>query len=195
MFQLLETIKIVDGVIQNLEYHNYRFNKTRKDLFGQNEFIDIKNLIKNHYNNSLLKCRLIYSKNSFEIDINPYEKKIIKSLKLVHDDKIEYSYKFADRSSLNNLLKLKEECDEILIIKKGHVTDTSFSNIVFYDGNKWLTPDQPLLFGTKRSMLLREGIIQETRIKECDILNFEKASLINAMLEINDVVINANMIK
>jgi hypothetical protein len=34
MSLFLETIKVVDGSLTNIEYHNERFNRTRADFFG-----------------------------------------------------------------------------------------------------------------------------------------------------------------
>jgi 4-amino-4-deoxychorismate lyase len=76
--------------------------------------------------------------------------------------------------------------EEILIVKNGLVTDTSFSNIVFYDGSDWITPDPPLLKGTKRTRYLRDGEIRTMKIRSSDISHFEKARLINAMLDLDD---------
>jgi hypothetical protein len=33
MSLFLETIKVVDGSLTNIEYHNQRFNRTRADFF------------------------------------------------------------------------------------------------------------------------------------------------------------------
>lgn len=33
MCQFIETIRIEDGKAVNLAFHNYRFNKTRRDVF------------------------------------------------------------------------------------------------------------------------------------------------------------------
>ena len=60
--------------------------------------------------------------------------------RLIEDNKISYSYKYTTRGSLNELLTKRERYDEILIVKKGFITDTSYSNIIFFDGIKWLTP-------------------------------------------------------
>ena len=65
----------------------------------------------------------------------------IRSLKVVVDDRIDYSFKSADRSSLNRLTAQKGDCDEIIIVKNGLVTDTSFTNIAVFDGEQWLTHD------------------------------------------------------
>jgi len=74
------------------------------------------------------------------------------------------------------------DCDEILIIKQNLITDTSFSNITFFDGTRWITPSSPLLAGTMRSFLIQKQVIVEKEIRVTDLKDFEKARLINAML-------------
>lgn len=64
----------------------------------------------------------------------------------------------------------KGDCDEIIIIKNGLVTDTSFTNIAIYKHGMWLTPKHPLLLGTKRAALLEKGIIQEADITVDDLM-------------------------
>jgi 4-amino-4-deoxychorismate lyase len=86
----------------------------------------------------------------------------------------------------DNLLAKKENCDDILIINNGRVTDTSYCNVVFSDGEKFLTSSTPLLRGTKREKLIREKIIKEEEITLKDLRLFKKAILINAMIDIDD---------
>jgi 4-amino-4-deoxychorismate lyase len=83
---------------------------------------------------------------------------------------------------LLELLAKRGDCDDILIVKNGYITDTSFSNIVFFDGDKWVTPARPLLRGTMRESLLKTNYIEETDILVNDLKKFTIARLVNAML-------------
>jgi 4-amino-4-deoxychorismate lyase len=77
--------------------------------------------------------------------------------------------------------------DDILIIKNGMVTDTSYSNVIFRDkiGN-WVTPSTCLLKGTRRLNLLKNRIITETDIRVSDLKYYNEIRLINAMIGIGD---------
>ncbi len=196
MCLLIETIKITDGQFQNLAYHNIRFNKARRELFACVVDVDIATLvdIPADAKRGTYKCTVTYNADVIDVKFQAYVIRKITSLKIVADDTIDYSYKYANRDSLNELLKRKEECDEILIVKNNLVTDTSFSNIVFYNGSQWLTPNKPLLNGTKRQKLLHEGVITETEINKSAVASFTKACLINAMLDIGDTVIDCRNI-
>ncbi|OHD70937.1 MAG: hypothetical protein A2W19_08195 [Spirochaetes bacterium RBG_16_49_21] len=192
MCRLLETIKIEDGCPCNLELHNERMNSVRFALFGRADHIDLSGIITipSDCRRGVVKCRMVYAHDIIAIGFERYAKRIIKSLKIVRDDDIDYSYKYENRECIHQLVQRRDGCDDILIIKKDRVTDTSFSNIVFHDGERWVTPSEPLLKGTKRELLLSEGIIQEERISVNDLHRFSRASLINAMLELEDSVVD-----
>ena len=184
MSLLFETIRLQDGVLQNIEYHNARLNNSRKSLYKSPEEFDLKQIIQipSTCMQGLYKCRVTYSKEIKSIDFEPYIPHVIKSLRLIEDNTISYDYKYTNRGSLNKLLTKRERFDEIIIVKKGYITDTSYSNIIFYDGIKWVTPSTPLLRGTMRSFLIDNNMISEMEIKVADLKNFKKARLINAMI-------------
>jgi 4-amino-4-deoxychorismate lyase len=183
MSLLFETIRLQDGVLQNLEYHNARLNHSRKSLYKSPDSIDLQQLIQipPAFRQGIFKCKVTYSKTVKNIDFKPYLPRTIQSLRLIEDNKISYSYKYTNRGSLNQLLTKRERFDEIIIVKNGFITDTSYSNIIFFDGTRWLTPSTPLLKGTMRSFLLENNLIEEMEIKVADLKFFQKARLINAM--------------
>jgi 4-amino-4-deoxychorismate lyase len=197
MFQLIETIKVIDGLFQNLPYHNSRLNKARRELFSVTDELDIEKLVHvpASFDKGIYKCTVTYGKEISEINFQLYIIRRIRNLKIVTDNSIEYSYKYADRTSLNKLLELKGDCDEIVIVKNSYITDTSFTNLIFFDGVKWYTPDLPLLKGTKREKLLQQGMIMETRICLDDLTKYSRVGLINAMLEPEDIMVDIANLK
>lgn len=186
MYQLFETIKIKDRKLHNIEFHNSRMNNSRKILFNCDDEIILEKIIKipDELSNNIFKCRVVYSKQIDDVEFQPYFERKISTLQTINVDWIDYSYKFLDRSNLQKLL-CKSTADEVLIIKNGFVTDTTFTNVVFYDGKNFFTPNSPLLKGTKREKLLREGIIQEKEIRLDDIKFYKSILLINSMLELD----------
>ena len=186
MYQLLETIKLEKGQVCNLRYHQRRVDDSRMILFNIKEQLDIEPVINVplRARQGVYKCRIAYGKEINDIQYIPYLTKKIKSLQLVEDNEIDYKYKYANRECFDSLLD-DCICDEILIVKNGFVTDTSFSNIIFFDGNRWYTPAFPLLKGTKRQQLLDEGKIIAEEIRPLDLKHFSKAMLINSMLDFN----------
>ncbi|MEG1580770.1 MAG: aminotransferase class IV, partial [Bacteroidaceae bacterium] len=105
-------------------------------------------------------------------------------------DKLDYHFKYEDRSRMNALKST--HCtlagEDILILQDGFVTDTSFCNVVFENRRGLFTPSTPLLHGTKRQYLLDTGRIQACLIRESEILQYENVYLINAMIDLQDRV-------
>ncbi len=190
MSRLVESLQLKNGVLQNTDYHNTRMKHSRRDLFQLDENIDLKEeiTIPAEFRSGLFKCRVVYTRNIDTVEFIPYEIKQIRSLKIVHGE-IDYSFKFEDRSSIKNLFAERGNCDDIIILKDGMLSDTSSANIVLLREGRWYTPSTPLLKGTKRQKLLDDGIIFEEEISADDISHFSQASLINAMLDIGDIII------
>lgn len=181
----IESIKVFQKKICNLTYHQQRFEKTRSQFFKNVEKIDLMDVLRipEALGDGLYKCRLLYGDEIVEVRFEPYLKKAIQSLQMVEDDLITYSFKFEDRSAIQKLTKHKGNCDDILIVKKGLVTDTSYANIAFFDGKQWWTPHRPLLEGTQRQKLLDQKIITEKEIFPAMIAGFKKCRIFNAMME------------
>ncbi|MEE4115527.1 MAG: aminotransferase class IV [Marinilabiliaceae bacterium] len=189
MSLLVESLKVKDGRLYNLDYHTARFNRTRKELFDIGLKIDLakKIIIPAYARKGLFKCRIEYDDNIRLIDFIPYKPKRVESLKMVEAGDFEYPYKFIDRAGIDNLYSQRGSCDDILIIKDGFICDTSYSNvIVSNDNGRWFTPSTYLLPGTKRSYLLDKGLITETEITPASLRKYTWLRLINSMTDIND---------
>ena len=189
MCQLVETIKCKNGKLENLHYHQARFNLTRKNLFGDDRIIPLNEIIKipAKFQKGLFRCRVVYSSEIENIEFHPHEYRQVKNLKLMKDNSIDYHLKFTDRKKLNELFEKRGDCDDILIVKNGCITDSYIANVVFFDGCEWWTPNTPLLHGTRRAQLIEEGKIKVCRITPDDLHRFEKAGLINAMQDLNEM--------
>ena len=187
MYRLLESIRCEKGELQNLHFHQARMNVSVQDLFSKENMIKLNKIaVPEHCRKGLYKCRVIYSETIENIEFIPYQYPPIKILKLIVDNEIAYAYKFANRSAINSLLEKKENCDDILIVKNGFITDTSLANIIFFNGKNWLTPERPLLKGTQREKLLSEEKIITADIRPADLSQFQKVRLINAMMRFED---------
>ncbi len=190
MSRLIESICIIDGEIRNLEFHQQRVNRSRWKLFGLNDELDLGKIIKSGFDSvqppaGKIKCRIIYGEKIESIEFHPYQIKKIQSVRLVENNEIEYPYKFENRSAFE-LMKDSVEEDEIIIIRKGQITDTSYSNLVFFDSENWITPTSFLLNGTMRQSLLQQGKIIEEEVNPKDLNRFLSFKLINAMMNLEE---------
>ncbi len=192
MCLLLETIKLENGKLSKLNYHQQRFNNARFKLFDLKP-IDLHKLIviPEYAKKGLFRCRLTYGKEIEKLEFIPHQYREISNLKMVYDDSIDYSYKYADRNHLQKLFDQREDCDDIIIVKNGMVTDSFIGNLVFSDGFKWFTPDQPLLKGTQRQYLLDKKQISEKQILASDVFNYSEVGIINTFYSLY----NMNVVK
>lgn len=191
MSPLLETIKCEDGKLFNLDFHQARFENAQKEYVGITpktklfDTIEIPEFAKS----GLFRCRVTFSKQIDKIEFIPHNYREIISLKLVEDNNIDYHYKYANREKLQRLFDLRGNCDDIIIVKNGFITDSFVANLVLFDGKNWLTPDTPLLSGTQRAKLLKEEKIFESHINIHNLQKFEKVGLINALNNLEEMPI------
>jgi len=194
---LFESIKIWNRELKNIEYHLSRMNRSRHELFDKNlpllTNLDIMRLCGSSLlglNNNIKKMRIFYNAQLTSFDIVDYKKKEVRTLKKIYSLDAEYPHKYANRSQLDKFHLLRKNCDDVLIIKNergvNRVTDTTISNIIFFDGEKHITPAQPLLNGTCRQRLLDKKIISCAEILEKDIKNFQSFRLVNAMIDFDE---------
>lgn len=188
----LETIKALDGEVFHLSFHQARYENVLREF----EIDEAQNLEKflNPPKIGMYRCRLIYdlSKTPHTINVtyHEYKKREVNSLKLIYDNEIDYSIKSSNRERLDELYAQRGECDDVLIVKNSLITDTTIANIAFWDSKRWVTPASPLLRGTTRERLLREGRIFEEEISVEDLKKFSKVALMNAMVDFDIITKN-----
>lgn len=191
MSPLVESIKMKDGILYNIEYHQDRMNRSLHELFPKAAAIDLSKELSGIQlpNSGLYKVRVVYGPDVDKIEAEPYTLRAVKSLKIVYHNHIDYHLKYTNRQLLNELYSQRESCDDIIIVKDGLVTDSFSANLLFFDGQKWLTPESPLLKGTQRQSLLDKGLILESHIPVNDLSSFQKVGLINAMIDFDEMPI------
>lgn len=188
MFQFIETIHYKNGEMPLIHWHNQRFLSTQKENWNAIIYPNISDILQKKLENYSFdkdipyKIRLVYGQDSLQVDVEKYTQKSISELYLIHANEIEYSYKFFDRSKLNQLKTKISTEDEIIAVKQNRITDTSFTNIALFDGDKWYTPLNPLLKGVQRQYLIEKNILHPKEILIQDISNYSQIALFNAMV-------------
>ncbi|ABV66540.1 conserved hypothetical protein, putative para-aminobenzoate synthase component I [Aliarcobacter butzleri RM4018] len=176
-----ETIKCEDFEVFNLDYHQKRVANTIGLNINLQEYI-------NPISEELLRCKLIYDENGVvDVLYFPYKKREIKSFKIIFDNEIEYSKKYLNRAKLDELYEKRDDCDEVIIIKDGIVTDTTIANIAIFYENSWITSKNCLLGGTTRARLLEEKKLFEKDITLDMLKNASKVALMNAMIGFDEI--------
>jgi 4-amino-4-deoxychorismate lyase len=189
MYLLVETVRIENGQIMNIHFHNERMIRSLYNIYGIKSDKDLEKiiLVPPEARHGIFKCRVLYDDKTASIEIMPYTIRSVRSLKIVFSDDICYPYKYIHRDRINRLFDMRGGCDDILVVKYGKLTDSSYANVILkdYEGN-WKTPSTYLLPGTRRASLLKSGLIKEADIYFSEISKFTELKLINAMMGIED---------
>lgn len=180
---LFETIRLENGQFFNLDGHQKRFDASRSACFFADEKISLSAILlsKNFPKTGLFRCRAVYGKQIERVEFLPYKIRQPLKIGLVEAPEIEYDFKWEDRAAFVELLTQRPDCQEVIITKNGLLTDSTVANLAFFDGKNWLTPASFLLPGTRRKLLLDEGILREEMIFRNDLRLFKKVALLNAM--------------
>lgn len=133
-----------------------------------------------------LRGRLVYNLHGeADFSLLPYAPRRIETLRLVHDDHIDYALKRTDRSALDACFARRRGADDVIIVRRGLLTDTTVANLALFDPHtaRWYTPAVPLLAGTHRSALLSAGVLTpHPNLTPESLVHFTRLRLFNALL-------------
>ena len=191
MYPLFESICLQDGQVLHPQWHRLRFQKTFQNFFGQAPPFDLLDPfdIPQNFSQGKVKLKIRYNASTRDLQFQHYKMQNIQSIRLVSTDDLDYAYKYSRREKLESLFALRGACDDVLIVRKGLITDSSYANVIFFDGGQWWTPKVPLLEGTCRARLLADGQIKEVALRVEDIKPFKGLKLINALRDMDQPMI------
>lgn len=183
-----DVICVRDGEFLRLDYHLKRIRKTCEDFFPSfDTSISLEKLreqLPDEAKQGWYKCRIVYGESLQSVEFAAYHPKKVERVSLVYDDSISYGYKYLDRSALSQCVA-KGGTDDVIIVKNGWVTDSSFCNLVFEEeSGRLFTPKEALLKGTYRQWLLDNGLVEEKSIDPSDLKSYKKVYFVNAMRDL-----------
>lgn len=183
--KFIESICLENGEFRNIGLHQRRLELTTLAHFGYAVRIDLKTQLERRSFPAvgLFKVRVTYGQELESIDVDPYLRRPVQQVELVAADALDYRYKYADRRSLEALRQnLAIGCQPI-IVQHGRITDATYANVCLFDGERWLTPEKPLLAGTARAAALAAGQVFPAVISADDFRagKYKKLKLINCM--------------
>ena len=187
MYPLFESIRVESGQVHLLQYHQARVERSFRQLFQKECPWKLISLVPELPPTGLYKLRFLYNDRSFSFELIPYIVRKVETLKLIEINDYQYDLKYTDRAFLNQTFALRGDCADVLMTKNGFLTDTSYCNILLYDGTDWVTPEKPLFEGVQREFLLDQKIIKLGEIHKRDLNNYESFRLVNAMLVFNEM--------
>lgn len=194
MCRFIESIKLVDGNFIRLPFHQARIATVFKHFFPSEKQFDLATVFANtnYPNKGIFKCRIVFDSQIQLIEFVPYSLRAIKSLKLVETQIDSMHFKSENREKLNQAFSKRGNCDDIIMLNNGLLSDASYSNIALWDGKNWCTPTQPIIYGTQRAALLESGKIIEKNIRPTDLNNYKRIRLFNAMIEFGEIELNVS---
>ena len=183
MYPFFETIRYVNGVLENVSYHQPRINRTLRALGGNTPIqLDKIQLLHDFEKDIVYKIKCLYNlEGAYHIEKAVYHKKTIQTVSIHQAAQEEYQYKYTNRNWLNDALK-NAGTDEMIIVQNNMIKDGNYANLVFFNGSEWHTPLHPLLLGTHRARLIDENKIIEKNITLSDLANYTILKYINAMM-------------
>lgn len=189
MCQFIESIKLLDGLFYRIKYHQNRMNICANLFYPNADPVDLRLALNDSQppEKGLYKCKVTFDSKIRKIEYLSYQKREISSLRVISTEIESLPYKKEDRTDFDKAFVLRENCDEVLLVKNGLLTDTTICNIALFDGFNWLTPALPLIYGVNRAQLLEEGKIVEKDIRLDELRNFSRIRLFNAMIEFGEI--------
>lgn len=196
MSQFIESIKILNGEIFRLTLHQERLDMVCCELL-HNRKINLTEIIENQSipTKGLFKLRILFDQHTHDVEIIPYQLPKITSLKLTETDLPSVFYKSSDREKIRLAFDQKKDCDDVLFLKNNLITDSSYCNVALFDGENWITPQNPLILGTQRKFLLQHNQIKEKDISVNHLSVFQTICLFNALIEFGEIVFPVENIK
>jgi len=176
---LFETIRIEDGKPLHLYWHEERMKRSMQGLPGI--VLEREIHVPDEFRTGTVRCKVVYDKEIIRISFSNYERRPVRSLRMISSDAMDYHLKFYDRAELEALFEKRGDCDDIIIVRGGLITDSCIANLIFFDGLQWFTPSHPLLEGTCRARLIAEGKLLARDIRVDDLPHLLGCKLINAM--------------
>lgn len=182
MMQFSEVIRVLDGVLCHTEEHYARMYRTMMHFFGSADGLrDFPSVVPEMASVGTYKCRIVYDSVIREVSFQPYFIRPRHNVLVTHCELFDYSFKYLDRSIFDDLMR-RRDCDDVVIVCDGNITDSCYANLVFASEEGLFTPITPLLKGTCRERLIREGVVSEREIRVEDLNNFDTVYFINAMM-------------
>ena len=186
----LETIRIQDGHARHVADHIDRMRRTALHFGFTAPALpaDLDALVPHDLRTGTVRCRIVYGHTLRELTFTPYRRRRLERLIAVDAGAMDYAFKYADRSPLTRPQIPLTEADELLFVRGGYVTDTSYTNLILRRGDELVTPDTFLLDGTCRRRLLRTAQVRTAQVHLSDLPAYDELLLVNAMMPLSEAL-------
>ena len=188
-YPFFETIRILNGIPQLLNYHQQRVDHTFNYFFPQQTPLSLNEILVRIGKPAadIVKCRILYNASDYHVTLEPYSKRSITKL-LFTEQKINYAFKFTDRQAWENLESLGSTEDEAVVVTGGRIRESTYGNIIFQMEGRWFTPLYPIFFGVMRQYLLDKQRIYTKDLFLDDLRSVDEVKIVNAMMPMENCI-------
>ena len=189
--QLYENIKFFKGRFWRLPYHESRMRKSIEEVWGSHFTINLRRdlVVPLDIGDGFYVCTIVYDTLILDIQYSPQALKPIKSLRLIElESSFDYPYKYINRSSMEDAFAKRKEADDVLLVRRGEILETTAANVALLQAGKWYTPARPLMEGTQRNFLIDQEKIIPRVIKSANLNSYEKIKVFNSLIEWDEAV-------
>lgn len=177
------------GTVQHVEEHQKRFARSYHAHYGQVPpfgLLDGFQLPEDLDHSKKYKLKVCYGATDCNFEVTLYENELPKTLQLVTADYLDYAHKWTDRQGLDALYHQRGKAGDVLLVKNGLLTDSSYANLLLTDGLQVVTPTQPLLKGCCRARLVALGHVSLRDVTVQDLPKYQNFQLVNAMNDFDE---------
>lgn len=178
----LETLKVVDGRIHYLAWHQARLNHTRRLCLQQTQALNLSPFLNDMPQQGVYRCRVRYAHTVEQVSYHAYTPKPMHSLQFVECADLDYRFKYAERHYFQQLLDRYPDVSDVIVTQSGQITDSTIANLAFWRAGQWFTPQHYLLAGTTRQRYVAAGYVTVLPITQAMLPYFSHIALLNAML-------------
>ncbi|WP_411954155.1 aminodeoxychorismate synthase component I [Alkalibacillus sp. S2W] len=191
-FQLLETMRLNDGVIWLEEEHLKRLRESAEYFqiaMDENEVIEKLAKAKDGLS-GLYKTRLLMNQNgSIHVEKTPINDSTTTMTAVLADHPVDSQnpflyHKTTHREVYTTLAKHDGYANDTLLWNEyGYITEFTSGNVAFYFDGKWYTPptSDGLLSGTYRKALVTAGKLCERSLKRDEVNKVEQWAFLNSV--------------
>ncbi len=187
---VLESICVLDGAPQLLDYHQRRVDRSLLsghllDLTAALAELSLPPTGKH-------KLRLIYDRQGHvkQLEHELYAMRQLRALRLRElDCPFDYAIKWLDRRALDAYAEGLSSDEDVLLLREGFLVEGRYANLALLREGVWYTPQDCLLEGVQRAFLLDTGLLNRKRITIQQLGDYDSIALINAMLPLGSCVL------
>lgn len=187
MYPFFETIALLNGIPRNLPFHQNRLDSTYHFHYKRPCPYKLDTMLHEIETEQGIRQRwkFLYNEDHYSHQINLFQPVYPNSFVLTPIE-FEYPFKYSDRHLFEQLKNQLPYTTEPVLMVNNYITDTTYSNLVFYKNGYWITPKHPLLKGTMRQSLLSSGNILEGYITREDLHLYPYFKCINALYNFDE---------